>query len=189
MNTLPELSKVQIPTERLLIRNLTTSDYTAYFKIFGNPNIALYDDFLPITEEDAVQNINDIIANYESNYHEQEFAVALVPENNTIGILYMRQEEARILIGYHFNENYQGKGYAIEAVKAFINWINDNYNVKIEALVDYQNLSSIKLLQKTGFQFQTANNDELVFELPQKPFLNKDMIAGLADFATKEVTG
>ena len=96
---------------------------------------------------------------------------------------------SRVALGLFVDTQYQGKGYAIEAVKAFINWINDNYNVKIEALVDYQNLSSIKLLQKTGFQFQTANNDELVFELPQKPFLNKDMIAGLADFATKEVTG
>lgn len=185
MNKLSDLKQVNIPTERLLIRNLTASDYTAYFKIFGNPNIALYDDFLPITEEDAVQNITDIIANYEANHHEQEFAVALVPENNTIGILYMCHEMARILIGYHFNENYQGKGYAIEAVKAFINWITDNYDQKIEALVDYQNLPSIKLLQKSGFQFQTANNDELVFELPQKPFINGDMVA----VATKEETG
>lgn len=188
MNKLPDLKKVHIPTERLLIRNITTSDHTAYFMIFGNPNIALYDDFLPITEKDAVQNVTDIIANYEANYQEQEFAVALIPENTAIGILYMRHEMARILIGYHFNESYQGKGYAIEAVKAFINWISGNYDQKIEALVDYQNLPSIKLLQKTGFQFQTANNDELVFELPHKPFINEDMVAGLVDFATKEET-
>lgn len=188
MNKLPNLKEVHIPTERLLIRNITTSDRTAYFKIFGNPNIALYDDFLPITEDDAVQNITDIIANYEANHHEQEFAVALIPDNTAIGILYMRHEMARILIGYHFNESYQGKGYAIEAVKAFINWINDNYDAKIEALVDYQNLPSIKLLQKTGFQFQIANNDELVFELPQKHHVNRDAVAGLVDFATKEET-
>lgn len=188
MNKLPNLKKVHIPTERLLIRNLTVSDHSAYFKIFGNPNIALYDDFLPITEEDAVQNVTDIIANYAANHHEQEFAVALIPENNTIGILYMRHEMTRILIGYHFNENYQGKGYAIEAVKAFIAWIYDNYDKKIEALVDFQNLPSIKLLKKTGFQFLTANNDELVFELPKNNFINRDVEAGLVNFLTKEET-
>lgn len=165
MNNFMNLNKIHIETERLLIRNLLDSDQTAYYNIFGNPNIALYDDFSPITKEDAVQNINDIKANYVNGNHEQEFAVALLSQNNTIGVLYMRNETNRILIGYHFNEDYHGKGYAIEAVRAYINWISGNSSKKIEALVDHNNQPSLKLLKKLGFIFLEQTGDELVFEL------------------------
>ena len=140
LNNRLNLNQVNIETGRLVISNLQDSDYTAYFNIFGNPNIALYDDFQPITEADAIRNIEEIKTNYQTGNAEQEFAVALLPGDETIGILYMKQEESRILIGYHFNENYQGKGYAIEAVKSYIIWINHNSTKKIVALVDHKNL-------------------------------------------------
>lgn len=156
---------LNIATERLVIRNLTTSDHPAYFNIFGNPRIALYDDFTPITESEAIENIATIIGNYENNYPEQEFAVALPGQNVTIGILYMNQQPHRTLIGYHFNESFQGNGYAFEAVTAFISWIFRTSERPIEALVDKHNEPSLRLLQKAGFKPVDQNGDELVFRL------------------------
>lgn len=159
------LQHLEIATERLVIRSLTASDHPAYFKIFGNPNIALYDDFTPIAASEAIENIATIIENYKSNHPEQEFAVALPAGNATIGILYMNREPHRTLIGYHFNELFQGNGYAVEAVSAFIKWILKTSKNPIEALVDMHNLPSLRLLQKTGFKPVDKNGDELVFRL------------------------
>jgi RimJ/RimL family protein N-acetyltransferase len=159
------LQHLKIETERLVIRSLTASDHPAYFKIFGNPNIALYDDFTPIAPSEAIENIATIIENYKSNHPEQEFAVALPAGNATIGILYMNREPHRTLIGYHFNELFQGNGYALEAVSAFIKWISETNKNPVEALVDRQNLPSLRLLKKTGFKPVDQNGDELVFRL------------------------
>ncbi len=166
LNNYLKLNPFHIETKRLLIRNLTPSDHTAYFQIFGNPNIALYDDYIPISEEESVRNIDEIRTNYLNGNPEQEFAVALKQDNKTVGILYMNNESNHILVGYHFNENHQRKGYAIEAVEAFIEWIRNHFEKKIKALVDYQNLPSIRVLEKLGFELQQKNGDELVYELP-----------------------
>ncbi len=157
-----------IKTNRLIIRNLKKSDIQAYFNIFSNPNIALYDDFQPISIDEAVHNIDEITANYLESLKEQEFAVALDSTDETIGVLYLKEEENRTLVGYHFNENFQGKGYAFEAVKDFIRSISENTTKPIEALVDYKNLPSIRLLEKLGFENISDNSDELVYRLHKK---------------------
>ena len=159
------MNQIHIITERLFIRNLTDDDKNAYFKIFGNPNIAKYDDFEPISAVDANNNIYEITNNYINGSKEHEYAVELMETKTTIGVLYMNEEETRTLIGYHFNEDYHGKGYAIEAVESFISWIKTNSDKKIEALVDYKNLPSIKLLKKLGFEQRMQDADELLFEL------------------------
>lgn len=169
-----DLTHLIIKTERLVIRSLTASDHPAYFKIFGNPNIAQYDDFKPITENEAIENIAAILENYKTNHPEQEFAVALPAGDATIGILYRRKETHRTLIGYHFNELFQGKGYALEAVKAFISWISKTGGAPIQALVDIQNLPSIRLLQKAGFKEVDKNGDELVFRYAVEPETNQN---------------
>jgi [ribosomal protein S5]-alanine N-acetyltransferase len=162
----PDLSCMLLKTSRLVVRNLTDSDHTAYFRIFGNPNIALYDDYAPITQEDAIRNIEEIMTNYGNGHAEQEFAVALSSSNITIGILYMKEEDNRMLVGYHFNEEFHGKGYAVEAVEAFITWMLSITFKSINALVDHNNKPSIRLLEKLGFELVHADGDELVYALP-----------------------
>jgi RimJ/RimL family protein N-acetyltransferase len=125
----------------------------------------MYDDFEPISAEDANRNIREIMENYTHDSNEHEYGVELMETKTTIGILYMKEEETRTLIGYHFNEDFHGKGYAIEAVQNYISWIKSNSEKKIEALVDYKNLPSIKLLKKLGFEQCLKNGDELVYEL------------------------
>ncbi|MCL2481682.1 MAG: GNAT family N-acetyltransferase [Spirochaetaceae bacterium] len=144
---------INIKTERVLIRNLVKSDAEDYFQIFGNPVIAKYDDFSPITREEADENINDIIIAYCNNGHEKEFGVELQAENKIIGVLYLKEEDSYFSTGYHFNEEYHGKGFATEAVKAFIDYLEKNYSKEIRAIVDPLNERSIELLKKLSFIF------------------------------------
>ena len=55
-------------------------------------------------------------------------------------------------IGYGILEEYQGQGYATEAVKAALRWAFQNPNVTaIEAETDADNAASKRVLEKCGF--------------------------------------
>ena len=55
-------------------------------------------------------------------------------------------------IGYGILEEYQGQGYATEAVNAISTWAFQETNVKaIEAETDNENIASRRVLEKCGF--------------------------------------
>lgn len=147
------MESIDIKTERILIRNLEKNDAESYFQIFGNPAIAKYDDFSPITREEADENIDDITEAYCNNGYEKEFGAELKSEKKIIGVLYLKEEDNYFSIGYHFNEHYHGKGFATETVKAFIGYLEKNYSKEIRAIVDPLNEHSIKLLKNLSFVF------------------------------------
>ena len=144
---------VNIKTERLLIRKLLKNDAENYFQIFGNPLIAKYDDFAPITREEADKSIDDIIKAYSNNGPEKELGVELQSGKKIIGVLYLKEEDNYVSVGYHFNETYHGKGFALEAVRAFTDHLEKNQAKEIRAIVDPLNERSIKLLKKLSFIF------------------------------------
>ncbi len=168
---------MQIKTERLLIRELEEKDARDYFEIFGNPAIARYDDYEPIRESDADENIADIIAGYRCDKPEKEYGAELQEEGKIIGVLYQHAEEIYFFIGYHFNENYHGRGFAIEAVNAFVNHLESTSGREVRAIVDPENSPSIKLLGKLSFVFHEERKTEkegggfiteLIYRKPRK---------------------
>lgn len=150
-----------LSTERLEIRRYRLDDRQDYFEIFSNPNIAKYDEFEPIDLPTATENIKEILEWYKTDFHEQSFAVELKTEKKGIGCMYHKIDESgNIYIGYHFNEKYHGKGYAQEAVLAYVYWLLDQTSGNILAVCDAENESSIRLLQKCGFVF--AHSDRVI---------------------------
>ena len=151
---------MKIETERLLIRELEEKDESDYFEIFGNPAISKYDDFTPIKETEAEQNIKDIIEAYKTESSEKEYGVELKSEKKIIGVLYLNLENGSWFTGYHFNEKYHGKGYAAEAVSAFLNDLGKRSAREIRAIVDPENRPSIKLLEKLSFELMEQKSRE-----------------------------
>ncbi|MCL2295071.1 MAG: GNAT family N-acetyltransferase [Spirochaetes bacterium] len=167
--------QINIKTERLIIRNLIPNDAEDYFQIFGNPLIAKYDDFSPITREEADENISDIIKAYSSNSQEQEIGAELLEENKIVGVLYLKEENSYVLTGYHFNEKYHGKGLAAEAVKAFIDYLEKNQTKEIRAIVDPLNENSIKLLKKLSFVFVEEKKTKTENNVTREEYIYKKM--------------
>ena len=55
-------------------------------------------------------------------------------------------------IGYGISEEYQGRGYATEAVNAIVEWVLQQHRVlSVVAEAEADNLASIRVLQKCGF--------------------------------------
>lgn len=146
-------SQILTSTFRLCLRKFTPQDTRDYFQIFSNPNICKFDDFEPVSLDKARMDVDKIVANYAAEATENEYAVELKSRRKVIGVLFAKQEEGSIYVGYHFNEKFHGKGYALEAMTAFIFWLHKNTGREILAVTDTRNERSINLLLNIGFEF------------------------------------
>ncbi len=145
-----------LTTNRLHIRPLDTKDIADYFEIFGNPVISRYDDFAPITQEEAAAGMAETIKNYQIPNQELELAVVETSSGKTIGILYFNPTPEPATIGYHFNESRHGRGYASEALTAWVAWLDKNGYKTLKALVHPENKASKRVLEKLGFHHHST---------------------------------
>ena len=61
-------------------------------------------------------------------------------------------EDGSVEIGYGINAEYQGRGYATEAVKAVVDWsMNQTGVLRVEAETEPYNKASQRVLAKCGF--------------------------------------
>jgi len=148
-------SFLPLRTNRLIIRPIALGDQQDYFEIFGDSFISRYDDYQPISFDEAKTNIDDIIAGYASESLEQEYAVEELSSGKMIGVLYIHVEEATVSIGYHFNKEWHGHGVAIKALKSWIPLLVSCFNKQVRALVHPGNEPSKRLLAKLGFSLFT----------------------------------
>lgn len=143
-----------IETERLLIRTLEMKDKEDFFKYRSMPQIYKYQTWRP----KQMEEIEEFIHKNETvhpNMPDAWFQVAVCliegPLIGDIGIHFM--EEGQMEIGYTISPEFQGSGYAIEAVKAVVNYAFLEWKKhRITASVDPDNIHSIKLLEKIGFR-------------------------------------
>ena len=62
------------------------------------------------------------------------------------------EEEVNWEIGYHIAKDFTGKGYASEAVKAFLSAISKKLNIKeVYGICLAENTASVRVLEKCGF--------------------------------------
>ena len=152
-------------TPRLYCRKIEASDADQYFEIFGAEDVAKFDEFEPITREDADSDIELILQKYISNNtHELELAVCELHHNEMIGVLAAKFEESIAFIGYHFDPKTRGKSFGSEAVKGFVDYLLSIKNYTIAAKVDSENIRSIKLLERVGFTKNENYSEEQFFK-------------------------
>jgi RimJ/RimL family protein N-acetyltransferase len=136
---------MKLKTQRLVIRNFVSNDYKDLYEYLSDKETYKYEPGEPITLEKA----KDVcIERSKSN----DF-LAIELENKIIGHIYFSQIEPKNLktweIGYIFNKEFHGKGFATEAVKAIIeNGFFEKDVHKIIAHCNPKNISSWKLLER-----------------------------------------
>ncbi len=143
-------------TNRLIIRQINSADQADYFEIFGSSFISRYDDYEPITFNEAKNNIEDINQGYINQSCEQEYAVEEPNSHKMIGVLYIHIGDESVAIGYHFNQQFHGKGYALETLQCWIPILKSCFEKQIKALVHPDNEPSKRLLRKIGFNLHCS---------------------------------
>jgi len=152
MSTIPAGDGVIATTPRLRLRRIRHDDALAYFTIFGDPRIAEFDDFEPITLAEAEQDVHGIVCGYASGEGGHEYAAEFIEHGLMVGVLCWIVEGDSAFIGFHFDHAYQGQGLASEAVRAFLPWLRESQGLRVAAVVDPANAPSIRLLERVGLQ-------------------------------------
>lgn len=156
-------------TPRLLINHFTEADSPFVLEILNTPGwLQFIGDRNIKTPEAAQQYLKEKFMGGYAKFGFGMFAVRLKENDETIGMcgLVKRDHLQHADIGYAFLPQHAGKGYAIEAAAAVLQYANHTLKLHpILAIVTPDNNRSIKLLQKLNFVLQgtiTDNDTELL---------------------------
>lgn len=134
-------------TKRLILRRYKKEDIQDLFEYLSDKEVVKYEPYKPLTFDEAKENLEWRIGTDEM------IAVELKNSHKMIGNVYMGKRDFEALeIGYVFNQNYWGYGYAAESCKALIQQAFSNGVHRIYAECDPDNKSSWKLLEALEFQ-------------------------------------
>ena len=134
-------------TEQLILRRYRKEDIQDLFEYLSDREVVEYEPYKTQTFDEVKENLEWRIRTDEM------IAVELKDSHKMIGNVYMGKRDFEALeIGYVFNRNYWGHGYAAESCKALIQQAFSNGIHRVYAECDPENKSSWKLLEALGFQ-------------------------------------
>jgi ribosomal-protein-alanine N-acetyltransferase len=137
-----------IVTDRLIIRKFNKTDWKDLYGYLSNETVVKYEPYNMYTETEAKK---EAIDRAESDFF---YAVCLKEMDKLIGNLYLAKGDFDAWeIGYVFNLNYWGKGYATESAKALMNTAFSQLGARrIVAMCNPLNEHSWKLLERLGMR-------------------------------------
>ena len=165
-----------LETERLILREFNIDDAEFILTLLNTPAWLEYiGDKNVRTLEDAE---NYLVNGPIKSYKENGYGLWLTSlKNNSVPIgmcgLVNRETLDDIDIGFAFLPEYSNLGYGYEIAYATINYANHVLRIdKVVAITDANNISSIKLLNKLGLQFEKtlnlSENDKALLFSPLK---------------------
>lgn len=139
---------VRIETKQLILRNFCDADIEDFHAFMKLEITARHEDFDPFTYEQSVESVK---RRATSDCH---MAVELKEIGKLIGAIGFGVERYdTYAISYDFNPNFQGKGYATEAVHAMVNHIFTKLKGRrVYAECNDDNPGSYRLLERLGFR-------------------------------------
>ena len=143
---------IELKTQRLMLRPYGLADFESVHEYASDREIK-YMLYLPnATEEDTKNFLKDVEGQWakeQPDYY--EFGAIL--DGKLIGAVgaYMEENHTKCELGWIFNKNYRGYGYATVAAKAVADFVKANLKVtEIFARCDSRNEQSAKVMQKLG---------------------------------------
>ena len=145
---------MQIKTERFTITKFSPDMAQAVYENSQDDDTRLFvPDEVYDSVEEAHEAIEFLMSRYESTDGPFVYPVITNNEGKNIGYVQLcKLDEGTWEIGYHIAKNFTGKGYATEAVKAFLPAMAKKFNIKeVYGICLAENLASVRVLEKCGF--------------------------------------
>jgi ribosomal-protein-alanine N-acetyltransferase len=144
-----------LETERLILRRSNKNDVSEMFALRSNPETMQYIPRpLVTTNEEALANIA-LMDNKIENNEGINWAITCKGSPKLIGVIghyRIKKEHYRSEIGYILLPEYAGYGIVSEALNAVVEFGFEKMNLhSIEAIINPNNISSERVLQKNGF--------------------------------------
>lgn len=159
-----------LETERLVVRELALSDMDALFELYSYEGMTDYMEGLYAYEEEYDYQK----AYIENMYHFFGYGMWLVFEKETgklvgrAGVEHREELEGELELGYAIGTPWQGRGYATEVCRGILEYVREELGFEeIGSLVQPENIVSVRLLEKLGFNMEK----EVVLDgIPHKKF-------------------
>ena len=144
---------MNIKTERLEITKFTLDmAETVHINSLDEDNRKFNPNEIFETVEIAKDTVEFLMSVYESNDEPLVYPVLLKDGTNIGYVQAVPMDGEKWEVGYHIAKAYAGKGYATEAVSAFLPVIMNKLGItEILGICVAENIASIKVLEKVGF--------------------------------------
>ena len=148
---------IRVETERLLLREYLSSDWTDVHEYCQDPDVTRFMLWGPNSEEQTRDFLKKAQEHQiENPRHIYEFAVESKENNRVIGgiVIRIRSVEKRAAdIGYCYNPRYWGHGYGTEAALAILKFGFEALKLhRIWATCDIENVGSESIMRKNGMR-------------------------------------
>ncbi len=143
---------MNIKTDRLIITEFTADMVEAvHLNSLDEDNRKFNPDEVFETIEDAQGVVDFLMSVYKNGDGPLVYPVLLLDGTNIGYVQAVPMEDDKWEIGYHIGKAYTGKGYATEAVKAFLPVIMPKLGItEMLAVCVAENEASVKVLEKSG---------------------------------------
>ncbi len=150
---------VRIETERLVLRGFTSSDFDDYFALASDPDTFLFSERGPLSSEEAWTRLLRHVGHWGLLGYGL-FAVEERESGRFVGEAGL--EDFRRQLGADFDRVPEaswsvirwarGRGYATEAAKAALNWLEQEQTVdRTVCLIHRDNTASLNVARKLGY--------------------------------------
>jgi GrpB-like predicted nucleotidyltransferase (UPF0157 family)/RimJ/RimL family protein N-acetyltransferase len=147
-------------TERLVLREFVLADVEAFHELESKPEVVRYQDFPPRTRDEAFREVVAILQNSAVDPREH-FELAVTYEGRFIGRVGAKVQRKDGKTGdaptvpsanlwFSFMPDAHHRGFATEAMKAFIGLLERPLRLEIEC--DPRNTGSVKMAERLGFK-------------------------------------
>ncbi|MBQ2551646.1 MAG: GNAT family N-acetyltransferase [Treponema sp.] len=145
---------MQIKTERLTITKFSQSmARSVYENSRDEDNRRFVPDEVYESSEEARKAIEFLMSRYDSTDGPFVYPIIKNDDGKNIGYVQLcKLDDGAWEIGYHIAKRFTGKGYATEAVKAFLPVMAKKLNIKeVFGICLAENTASVRVLGKCGF--------------------------------------
>ncbi|MEW6733358.1 MAG: GNAT family N-acetyltransferase [Acidobacteriota bacterium] len=149
---------VVLETDRLRLRRLSVNDAAFILRLLNEPSFIenIGDKGVRTIDDARLYILNGPIASYEK-FGFGLYLVEMLESNTPMGMcgLLKRDVLEDVDIGYALVPEFWSKGYALESALAVISLASKTLGLKrVLAITSPNNQSSIRVLEKIGFQFE-----------------------------------
>ena len=143
-----------LETKRLIIGHFTCADIHMWASIEADPLVRKFVDGKCLSREEAGHYVKMNMDSYAENGFGR-FAVRSKTSKLLIGMCGFLRQDEEIDFGYRYSAETWGKGIGYEAANKVLNYGLEHLKLKkICAGVAIENIPSIKILEKLGFEFE-----------------------------------
>lgn len=155
---------MELTTERLVLREYTTTDFDAVHDFATNPRTLVFVDWGPNSEQDTLDFLNYCTTTAHA-VPRTGYTLAITAAGAVIGSVGLTVHHGTAAeIGYTINPTHWGKGYATEAANALLAFGFSELSLeRITATCRPENAASAGVLAKLGMtQTGRLENDRLI---------------------------